>query len=877
MNSTLVGAGALALALMQIHAQTPCHGTNISGTVRDSTQALLPAAEITLDGKAVQTSTGDGHFVFLCVPAGKHALSATAEGFARRVLSFTAPHAEPLDLVLALATVESSVDVSGNELSAANSAASSGPTQTIAGTRLQSLADDPDDLLRELQQLAAAGGGNPANTTVGVDGFQESSALPPKSSIAYIQVNPDQFSAQYREPPFDGARVEVYTKPGQKAYHGALFLTNGSTWENARDPFSLNKAAIGKQRYGFELTGPVRKTGSDFAMTLEHRSIDNFAVVNAFTGFDALGNPVNTNANVATPQRLWLGTARLDWQLGAKNTFIASYSANVNHLVNMGVGGLALAASGYDSEKYEHMFRVSDITTASAHLMHEARVSFKWDGETDTPNSTGPQVQVAGAFTGGGATIGAQRLKEFQIEADDDAILTTKNHTLKFGTQFFVYDEHKRLTSNFNGTYIFGSLSDYAAGKPTTFTDVAGTPDVNFTQIQNAVFVQDDWNAGHGVHIAAGVRYYVQNDPALLNSIVPRAGILWSPNKKGTWTLHAHAGMFSGRMGQSEYAELLREDGSSRVTSSVYNPVYGNPFQGAVPIYSMRTLSPHLSNTIWAAENIGGTRALPYGFNLSFDYYIGRIWNYTRSNNINAPLNGNPYGPRPGTANLNVLQVQASGQGRANVQFFGIEQHAMKRVQFFMGAVRVDLVDDTNDDEFFTPQNAYSNAGEFAHRSGQGEWNFFGNATGNLPEKLQLSANLNGTAQQRYNITTGFDNNGDGDFNDRPQYAAAGTPGAVATPFGLLVASGGTGVFPRNAGMMPTTVYLDMNLQRVFTLSRNSKAEHKQTVTANIRSSNILNHKNVTSVGGVLGSPLFGLPYAADNGRRVEAGLRYSF
>ena len=34
---------------------------------------------------------------------------------------------------------------------------------------------------------------------------------------------------------------------------------------------------------------------------------------------------------------------------------------------------------------------------------------------------------------------------------------------------------------------------------------------------------------------------------------------------------------------------------------------------------------------------------------------------------------------------------------------------------------------------------------------------------------------------------------------------------------------------------------------------------------------------NVTSVGGVLGSPNFGIPYAADNGRRVEFGLRYSF
>src|SRR5205823_14419332 len=103
--------------------------------------------------------------------------------------------------------------------------------------------------------------------------------------------------------------------------------------------------------------------------------------------------------------------------------FIASYSANVNHLINMGVGGVALPETGYDSQKYEHVLRLSNVTTASAHLMHEARISFRWDGETDTPNSNAPQVQVAGAFTGGGASIGPQRLRELAIEVNDDAIL----------------------------------------------------------------------------------------------------------------------------------------------------------------------------------------------------------------------------------------------------------------------------------------------------------------------------------------------------------------------------------------------------------------------------------------------------------------------
>jgi hypothetical protein len=904
MKLLAVAAGLAALALCHAQAQTTCGGTTIAGIVRDTTLALIPGTTLTLDGSRSEASDSDGRFRFLCVPTGPHHLSAVAAGFAKQEISLVTPHASPMNLVLTPEEVETQVDVAGDEATD-SSPTSSGPTQTISGSRLQSLADDPDDLLRELQQLAAAGGGNPSNTTIAVDGFQDTSKLPPKSSIAYIKVNPDQFSAEYREPPFDGGRVEVYTKPGQSAYHGALFMTNGSPWENARDPFSISKASIGKQRYGFELTGPIRKQGSDFALTLEHRSIDNFAVVNA-VALDNTGNPANTVANVATPQRLWIGTARLDWQLGANNTFIASYSANVNHLENVGVGGTVLAEAGYDSEQYEHMLRLSDITTASAHFMHEARLSLRWDGETDNPVSDAAQVQVAGAFTGGGTTLGPQRLREFNIEFDDDAILTTKNHTLKFGTQLMTYNEHQQLTTNFNGTYIFGggtapildasgspipgqtetisgleqyrrTLLNLPGGTPTVFSNVAGVPSVDFTLVQDAVFIQDDWNVGHGIHIAAGLRYFLQNHPTVLNSITPRAGVLWSPTKKGTWTLHAHIGIFSGRFGKGDQAEVQREDGVNRITSTIYNPVYGDPIAGATPIYSIREFAPHISNASWAAENIGGTRALPHGWNLSVDYYLGRIWNDTRTVNINSPLNDSPTGPRPGAANLNVLQLQNSGQGRVNATFVGIEQHSLKHVQLFFGGVRVNLIDDTDDNDLSGPQSAYSNAGEFAHRSNQPVWNVFGNGTVAFPAKIQLSTDFHGGGESHYNITTGFDNNGDGNFNDRPQYAAAGTPGAIATPYGLLVASGGTGVFPRNQGVMPWTFYLDTNLQRAFTLTRNAKAEHQQTLTVNLRSANVLNHTNVTAVGGVLGSPLFGIPFAADNGRRVEAGLRYSF
>jgi hypothetical protein len=918
-----IAALSLPCAFGQATATTNCKGTALAGTVRDSTQALIPGAKLTLDGREIATSGADGRFRFGCVTDGSHGLTAAADGFAANNVAVKTPRGVAMDVVLQPESVTTEVEVDGNDQAPATSGNSAGPTQTISGSRLQSLADDPDDLMRELQQLAAATGGNPANTTIAVDGFQGSSALPPKSSIAYIKINPDQFAAEYRQPPFDGGRVEVYTKPGQKAYHGALFTTNGSPFENAKDPFSTSKAALGKQRYGLELSGPVRKTGSDFALTLEHRSIDNFAVVDAFNATS--GGVANISQNVATPQRLWLGTARVDWQLGPKNTFIASYSANVNHLANLGAGGTSLAETAYDAGKYEHMVRLINITTATAHLMHEARLSFRWDGQTDVPASTAAQVSVAGAFTGGGATIGQQRLQELNVEFDDDAIWTTKAHTFKFGTQMMIYDEHDQLTTNFNGSYTFGggiapvldannepvasgatelisgiqqyqrALNGYAGGTPTAYSNVAGTPAVAFTQVQDALFFEDDWKLSHGVQISYGLRYFFATEPTIANGITPRLGVLWSPTKKGTWTLHAHIGEFTGGLGPSTTAEVLREDGVARVTNTVYNPVYCapgassgcNPLAGATVIHSMRQFRPGLGNTFWSAENIGGTRTI-HGWNLSLDYYKARIWDDQRTLNINSPLNGVPTGPRAlGIANTNILEVQNSGQGHADVVFAGVENHAYKRVQFFFGGVRVNLLDDTDDSSLATPQSAFTDAGEYGYRDNQPVWTVFANSTVNLPGKVQFSTNFNGAGGKHYNITTGYDNNGDGDFNDRPQYALPGTPlcsaaspGAVcsyATPYGLLVAQGGTGTLTRDRGVMPWQIYLDANVQRAFKLTKNAKAEHQQMLTLNIRSSNVLNHLNVTSVGGVLGSPLFGVPYAADNGRRVEAGARYSF
>ncbi len=903
-NTGWIAAATFAIGVQAATAQLCTNGGAVSGVVYDPTHAAVPNARVTLqpaNGPAQETlSDAAGRFAFACVAIRGSEIHVDAPGFAPKEVKASA---SPLTIDLSMAAVQTDVHV-GDDANSLDTDHGAG-THILTGKDVKDLADDPDDFKRQLQVLATTSGGAPGQATITVDGFMNDSQLPPKSAIASIRVNPDMFSSEYEEPPYRGGRIEIYTKPGLDTYHGALFYTDSNSIFNANDPYSVTGTPAGKRRYGFEFNGPIVHRKSDFALALEKRDIDEFNVVNAVVlGSD--GSPAPLEQSVAAPQRLWIASARTDWQLNSRNIATASYAGNVSSLTNQGVGGLSLEESGYSTEISEHNLRLTNIATLSANLLHETRVGYTWRNTLDAPNSTAPSVQVAGSFTGGGATSQALEDRERDLEVDDDVMITRHAHSLKIGAESLGIFVHATDPDTFNGAYTFGggvapnldgpgtsvitgleeyrrALAGLPGGSPTTYQVTTGDMLVPFTQWRLALYAQDTWKVSPRVSLSAGLRYAIETSPGSFANFAPRLGMAWSPDKKQKLVIHLRAGLFTSPVRQATTLEAYRLNGSRQAETLVYAPAYNTPLTpapGSLAIATTWSFAKHAGESPSFQSQAGIEYDFPHHWHAQANVFVAEAWDDLRSRNINAPIVtgavANPLlAPRPLAANTNLFQFQQTGNLHGTVTFLGVDQHSFKRFGVFVGYLHFDLVTDADTAANF-PQSSYSDHGEFARASWESTHRIFAIGQINLPYKISMTSQFDAASGLPYDVTTGTDNNGDGIFNDRPSYASAAGEGVYATHFGLLSTTAVNGDLPRNSGTMPVTVHLDGNLSRAFTIG-SAKADRHETLTLNARSANLINHTNVTAVGTVVGSPTFTQSIAAETARRFELGARFTF
>ncbi|WP_245536484.1 TonB-dependent receptor [Terriglobus saanensis] len=895
-------------------AQQACsNGAQVDGTITDPTGAVIPGAQVqTADGKKTITDAA-GHFLLPCVRIDSNQITVEAEDFTSETVTVDKQVGGSihLNIPLGIVHVNTVVQVDGDSSSTDRGSG----TTTLNTKDVQLLADDPDDFLRQLQALSASSGGSPSSSVILIDGFQNGSVLPPKSSIASIRVNPDLFSAEYQTPPWSGGVIEIVTKPGADSLHGALFYSDSDSSFNATNPFSATPTPASRRRYGFELSGPVVSKKSGFTLALEKRDIDEFNIVNAVT-LDGSGNQVPLRQTVSAPQRLWIASARGDWQVTSKDTAAFSFSSNVNNLGNQGVGGLTLAEAGYSGLLSEHDLRFTNTLIPNANLLHTTHVGYSWKRTKQSPLSTSPSLQVSGYFNGGGSIAQSLDNRERDLEVDDDLLIAHGKHQVKFGLQSLGIFGHSDNPNNFNGTYIFGGGSapvldannnptgltttisaieqyrraqvNLPGGRPTTYQVTSGSPLVPITQWRLGLYLQDNIKLSPRFAVNTGLRFALQTSPDSVSNFGPRASFSWIPDKKEKWVFRAQVGLFSELIDPTHALEGARLNDVRQKQVTIYSPNYNDlltPVVGSIEVGTVQQLPQRLSQPLEYSSFFTVEHELPQHWNVRVNLYLGKVWNVLRNKNINAPMVKSSIGsapdpsaallaPRPTVTNKNILEYQDSGHFAGNVLAFVINQHSYKRFGLFAYyAYRNSWTNVSSGDGF--PQSSYSDVGDSSRADWAHTHSFFLTGNINLPYGLTLSTEFDAQQGTPYNIITGTDNNGDGNFNDRPSYASAPGAGIYSTRFGLLTANAVNGDVPRNLGTMPATIHMDMNLSRSFSLSAADKA-HSRTLTLNVRTANLLNHTNVTAVRTVLSSTL-GQPLSAENSRRVELGARFAF
>ncbi len=318
---------------MTAPAATPVGTATLHGHIADQTGALIPGATVTITteaGKTVATTTADasGAYRVSGLAPGSYIVHASFEGFApfdMPAIQLAAGQVKRVDISMAIQVEQQNVVVTDESPTVNVEAGGNANAIVLKGKDLDALSDDPDELSNELTALAGPSAG-PNGGQIYIDGFT-GGQLPPKSAIREIRINQNPFSAEFDRLGY--GRIEILTKPGTDKLHGQFFVQGNDKSFNTGNPFTSTIPSYYSYQFNGTVSGAISKTAS-FFVSAEQRNTQN---VNAWLIPDAVMpdssgvyvDTLNYGVNLLNRRIRDNASARIDWQLGAKNTLTARY------------------------------------------------------------------------------------------------------------------------------------------------------------------------------------------------------------------------------------------------------------------------------------------------------------------------------------------------------------------------------------------------------------------------------------------------------------------------------------------------------------------------------------------------------------------------
>lgn len=833
----------------------------ISGLVTDPSGAVIPGARVTAtsaSGKETSAKTGAaGAFTIKDLAPGTYTVVVDVIGFSEfrdSRVKVTADRRTNLTAALSVLAARAQVDVQAQATQVSVAPAENASSVSISGKDLQTLADDPDTLLSQIQELAGPSAG-PNGAEIYVDGFTGGD-LPPKSAIREIRVNQNPFSAAYDRLGY--GRVEILTKPGSETFHGSAFILGNSSAFNTASPFAARTSLPPYHTilFGGDLGGPIGKKAS-FFIGAERRNINRDNLVNTEV-LDSNFQPVSYVTAVPNPRTLTSISPRFDVQLGTNNTLSTRYHFFGADEQNDGVGTQALPSQAYSFNRSHHLLEVSDTQVLSPKIINETRFQFLHFHNVQAPQDFSPTINVLGTFTGGGFPGGAQNRHESHYELQNLTSMNLGGHYVQFGG--FVRDVNRTesLTSNFNGTFTFDSLQAYqatqqglsqgltiqqieaAGGGPSQFDVTTGNPVASVNRIDGSLWGQDDWKLRSNITLSYGLRFETENVISDRADWAPRVGISigLGHGKNVKTVLRAGSGIFYDRFDDDEMIVAQRLNGTNQLSYVVKAPAFfpsapsTSSLSGSGVAPTVYRISPNLKSPYQIESAVSLERQVTSHATVSVTYLNSRGERQFLTNDINAPLPGtySPSVPDSGTRPLgnavgNIYEYVSQGIYRQNqiIANFRLQQRWGSLYGYYTFN---DAKSDTAGIGSFAtnPYNIMQDYGRarFAVRN-----RVFLGGSFSAPYGLQFSPVLIARSGIPFSITLGEDLFGTGIRNARPSLASSSTPASNVrvTPYGTFdVAPDPTSkLIAPNSATGPAAFTLNLRVSRVFGFGRESK------------------------------------------------------
>jgi hypothetical protein len=821
----------------------------LRGLVIDPSGAVITGASITLTGPAMmlKTTTSDSHgaYSFAGLAPGEYALQASAPQLAlpQPAAITLKPGLQTLNLQLALAALAEKVTVQDDAgPSLGTSASTNASALVLQGSDLDSLSDDPNDLQEDLQALAGPSAG-PNGGSLFIDGFSGGD-LPPKQSIREIRINQNPFSPEYDKLGY--GRIEIFTKPGMDKYRATVDYNLGTEVWNSRNPYSAEKAPFLLNEFEGNGGGPINKRAS-FTLDAQRNMVDNGSISNGVTLDQKLAIQPFSSV-IVTPGRFTRATPRIDYRLNENNTLSFRYGFTHSDARDAGIGGFDIISRGYHNQFTNQTVQIAE-TAVQGTSVNETRFQYFRSASRMLANSDSPEVQVLGAFNGGGSLNGRTFDTQNSFELQNYTSMIRGTHSLKFGVRLRGQMDDSVAPQNFNGTFTFGgnpvapvldnsgqpvldvsgqplltaltSIERYQrtlllqqlgtpasqiralGGGATQFTISAGNPELAVHQMDAGIFAGDEWRLRPNFTLSLGLRYETQTNIQDWHDLAPRVAIAWAPSQRNNGTraktvLRGGFGMFYDRFALANTLLAQRYNGIVQQQYVIASPDFflnlptpallaGFQTSQSIEEVSSRLRAPYIMQSAISLE-----RQLPWNTTLAITYTNAHGLHLLRSNDLNAPIPGTYDRNMPGSGVFPlghpgpVDLIESSGLYNQNQLITNINARLNAGFSLFGFFVLNHAMSNTDGIGTF-PANPYNFKGEYGPAATDVRHRFTLGGSVNFKWHVRVSPFIVVQDGIPFDVTAGSDLFGTTLFNSRPGIPTdPKKPGLILTRYGLL-------------------------------------------------------------------------------------------